>query len=596
MKRQPLLMMLLCFAAGIAFTDDVHPAFSTAFTLLIVGSCSAFLLLLGSNFWLQKLKVVFLGIFFFSVGVFVHFLNSENPVLPNFDGKHNIIFKLNKKLNSNEKYRRYEAKIIKIEDFKGKVLPLKAIISVPKEKLQLDFKHYYQSKIYLNRIARPNNSFQFDYAQYSARQNIYYQLFIKDDLQRQLKADWSFSDKIKQQRLDVLNRIDGSGLQATTKAFLKGIILADRTEMDAATVTDFSRSGLMHFLAISGSHMAIIFFMLFWFFKRLFPLRFKKYPIVISLVFIWLFAFFIGFGSSVMRSCIMITAYYLYVILDRKPDFLHAVALAGFIILILDSHQLFDVGFQLSFLAVLGIFWLNNPILKLFGNLKGFWSNFFGNVVSMSLSAQIATLPLVLYYFHQYSLVSVLANLLIIPFSEVIILFSLLMTVLFAFGVEFNFLSILYEYVVHTLLKSIHWFATIDFGFFKNVPMTVSEVALLLLIGFLLRNVLVRKDIQSYLNFSFAVFLFLTVRLGLDAYRFQKDEVLVTDYFKNKVVLVKSGNTVEVFADRKINPEKLRSYIVDPYLSSRRVRDFKLNSMPNDAKAMVVNGRKFSLK
>ena len=127
------------------------------------------------------------------------------------------------------------------------------------------------------------------------------------------------------------------------------------------------------------------------------------------------------------RSCLMLTFYYIMVLLQRKPDLLHSMALAGLIILMLDTQQLFDIGFQLSFLAVFGIYWLNRPILNCLPKARNNIHDFFLQVVSVTLSAQLITLPLILYYFHQFSFISVIANLIIVPLSEIIILFSLLM-------------------------------------------------------------------------------------------------------------------------------------------------------------------------
>lgn len=595
MRRQPLLIMLLCFAAAIAVRDKFTVDFRLALMILLSGT-ALLLTLFGKNFWFQKFRSYFVGAFFFAVGFFCHHLNSEKLKIPDFEGKQKFVFRIDTKLYSNQKYRRYETEILMVNEQDKDFVPFKAVISVPKEIPPLDFRNYYQTEAYINAIASPDNDFQFNYARYSARKDIYRQAFINAEVLAAPKKELNFADRFNQKRLDILQRIDGSSLSSTSKAFLKGIILADRTDMDAQTVSDFSRSGLMHFLAISGSHMAIIFFMLMWLLKPIFPAKYRNYPILISLILIWMFAWFIGFGSSVTRSCIMVTAYYLFVILDRKPDFLHAMALAGFIILAFDSHQLFDVGFQLSFLAVAGIFWLNRPILNLFGRVDSRWKRFLANIVSMSLSAQIATLPLVLYYFHQYSAVSVIANLVIIPFSEIIIIFSLLMTVLFAFGFELVFLSNVYEFIVSVLLKTIHWFAVVDFGTFTNVPMSLAEVMLFLLAAYFLRDVLVRKDLSSILRFTLLVILFFALRFGLDLRSFRNDEVVVTHYFRDKVLLVKHRNAVDVFAAPKIKSEKLQKYIVDPYLASRRAENSTVINVPKETPAVVVNGKTFSLK
>ncbi|AZI19644.1 ComEC family competence protein [Chryseobacterium taklimakanense] len=434
-------------------------------------------------------------------------MDFKKPQIPTFDGKQNMVFQLRKKLNSSEKYRRYEVEILKVVNSGS--APFNAVISVPKADEQLDFTKYYQTESYINRVEAPNNNFQFNYAKYLSRKNIFHQAFINGEVITVPKKALTFSEKIKQQRLNVLQNIDHSSLQPRNKEFLKGIILADRTEMDEETVSDFNKSGLVHLLAISGTHMVIIFWLLIWVLRKLIPLKFRNLSIILALVFIWFFAIFIDYGSSVLRSCIMITAYYMFVLLQRKSDLLHALALAGFMILIFDTNQIYDVGFQLSFLAVLGIYWLNQPILKYLPKPKNNFQNFLVNIPSVSLSAQLATLPLVIYYFHQYSLVSILANLIIIPFSEIIIISSLVMTVLLVFKIDFSLFNLIYDGMVNTLLSAIKWFANLDFAFFKNIPMTLLEASLLLLSFYFLRDVLLKKDFKSAVRFSYGMLIFL---------------------------------------------------------------------------------------
>ena len=557
--------------------------------------------LVFSLFQFHKIKNFAVVIFFFVLGVFLHYLNSEKPKFEDFNGKQKVIFQLNKKLNSNEKNRRYEISVLKIDtstplSVREMNLPLNAVISVPRNEPQLDFKNYYQSEIYLNRVESTTNDFQFDYAKYLSRKDIYYQSFISDKLVFIPKKSLTFSEKIKQQRLDVLQNIDESSLQPKNKEFLKGIILADRTEMDAETVSDFNKSGLVHLLAISGSHMVIIFWLIMLILKRIIPPKFKNLSILISLLLIWLFAVFIDYGSSVVRSCIMITAYYIFVLLQRKSDLLHAMALAGFTILIFDTNQIHDVGFQLSFLAVLGIYWLNQPILKYLSKPKNDFQNFLVNVPSVSLSAQLATLPLVIYYFHQYSLISIFANIFIIPFSEIIIISSILMTVLFAFKIDFGLLNLIYDGLVSVLLSSIKWFASQDFVFSKNIPMTFVEALILLFAFYFLRKILLKKDLKSTINFGALMLVFFTVRMGFNVYNYQKNEVLMTNYFKEKVLISKTKNKVIFYVKEKVNKEKIEKFVVESYLNSRRISHYKIVTLSNDLKAVRIGKNTYEME
>ena len=572
MNKQPLLLMLLCYVLGIFFCDliptSIHQtvflmSFALVFTMLSFFKVKI----------LKELKNYSLGFLFFSVGVFSHYWHSKKSEIPNFVGKQTVVFQINKKLNSNKKYRKYEVWA------KAEGNEINAILYVPKEEKQLDFKNYYQTKVYINKVESPNNDFQFDYAKYLARKGIYYQSFATDEILETPKKTLTISEKIRQKRLEILNTIDGSKLPKREREFLKGIILADRTEMDAEMVSDFSKSGLVHFLAISGTHLAIIFWLILYLLKPIFPAKFRKIPIVLSLLFIWSFTIFIDYGSSVVRSCLMITAYYSFVLLQRKPDLLHAMAIAGFAILIFDTHQVFDVGFQLSFVAVFGIFWLNEPILKNLPRPKNKIQDFLFNVISVSLAAQIATLPLVIFYFHQYSFLSIVANVIIVPFSEVIIVFSFLMTVLFAFKLEFSWLSFIYEKLVDFLLKSIHFFADQDWFFIKNIPLNWGELIILFVVIFLLRGLFLHQS-KTMLRFLGIALLFFMVRIIVDFYQFKKTETLVVENFNQKTIIQKEGNRAIFWVDKKSNNEMLKRSIIEPYITSRRIERYEIKVDP----------------
>ena len=592
MNKQPLLILWICFIFGILISEKL--SLSTALVNVFLSFSFLFLVFsfLKIHFFF-KIKDFVLSIFFLGLGVFAHELHNKEQIFPNFPSSSEVVFTLDKKLNSNEKNKRYEVKILKVNE---KSVDLGLVLSVPKEEKELDFKHFYKAEIYLNKVKANAQDFGFDYQKYLGRKQIYFQGYAPNSFQVAEKENLTFSEKIRQKRLEVLQNIDQAKLSEKSKEFTKGIILADRTEMDRETVEDFSKSGLVHILAISGSHMAIIFWLILLLLKPIFPANFRNVPIVISLIFIWLFAIFIDFGSSVIRSCIMITAYYFYVLLQRKPDLLHAMAISGLAILIFDTNQLFDVGFQLSFIAVFGIFWLNEPILKYLPKPKNTVQNFLVNVVSISIAAQVATLPLVIYYFHQYSLISVIANLVVIPFSEVIIIFALLMTILLGFGFDISWLNTLYDSGVQLVLKVIHFFASLDVFFFKNIPMHWSEVIVLFSMIYFLRRFLTRHHLKSLIKVGFLVILFLMLRIGFNYYENSQSEILVHEFFKEKIISVKEKDKVVFFVKNSKNLEKQKKYIIEPYLVARRVNDFKIVFVPQNVKSLFINEKNYSVE
>lgn len=568
------------------------------FSFLIISTVSIISVLIKNQFF-QSVKYYCLGFFFFSIGIFVHFQNSQQQKLPILKEKETIIFELDKKLNSNEKNRKYYVEILDVSDLKQKEnFPFKTVISIPKDVEALDFMHYYKAEVYIHQPEEIKNDFQFDYKKYLARQDVYFQAYLPKDVLKTEKKSILFEDKIKQKRLDILNQINHSSLSPKIQEFLKGIILADRTEMDAETVKDFNQTGLVHLLAISGSHMVIIFWITLLIFNQILPVKFRKISIVLSILLIWTFAIFIDYGSSVMRSCLMITCYYVMVLLQRKSDLLHSLALSAFILLIFDSNQLFDVGFQLSYVAVLGIWWLTNPIENLFRKPRFKAEKVFYEISAMTFAAQIATLPLAIYYFHQFSFVSIIANLLIIPLSEVIIVSSLLIVILIAVG--FSNIPVIYkafDVFVEYILKLIHWFSNFESLMTRNISLNIFELSILLLVIYFLKFLI--KDFfnpRNLLRFGFCLLIFFVVRISFNIYQYNKEEMLVHGFYKEKIISIKDKDQVVFWMKENKNKDKISDFVINPYLTSRRIKVFKINYVPVDSEAFVYRGKHYDLK
>ena len=575
MNKQPLLICTISFGLGIFFQDKFDfPFWGAAATLVlgIVGFLAGFFI---RNFFFDRLKSAFLVFLFFSIGIFLHFLNSNSA--QNFDFEKNkmtkIIFQLSKKLNSNERNKRYEVEILNFEK------PFSAVISIPKEQKELDFLHFYSAEAYLNPTQKPQYDFQFDYQKYLARQNIHYQGFIPDEISFKKKESVSFADKIKQKRLNLLFRIDNSSLQPQNKAILKGIILADRTEIDQEIINHFSKTGLIHILAISGSHMAIIFLMILFVLNPIFSVKYRNIPIYISLAAIWGFAILIDYGNSVVRSCIMITVYYIMIFLQRKPNLLHSLALAGMMILSIDTQQLFDVGFQLSFLAVFGIFWLYKPITNHYKPLKNRAIRFILNTFSLSLAAQLTTLPLILFYFHQFSIMSVFINVVSIMVSQGFIIFSFIVSILF--GIEFtpDWLLEIYDWCASFFLNMVAFFSKTDFSFVENVSIEIPELIILFVLVYLLRSVFEKPNVKTFTHFSFFILLFIFTRILINFYFWKKEEILLHSFFKQNIVSVKQGDKAVFIMSNEADTEKINNFIIKSYITSRRMKNIEIKKV-----------------
>lgn len=587
LNRQPLLILVICFILGIFFQDQ----FSLDKNCISLIAVCCFIVLISTffrNYFIYKSTPYLLGIMFFGIGICLHFFDSSRHDIQ-VSGNKTIVFKISKKLNSNEKNRKYEVAVQTDND------KFDAVLYIPKSENELDFNHYYKTQAYISKPKAPQYDFQFSYAKYLGRKDVDYQCYSDGEIFSAKRKDLSFTEKFSQKRQEVLQNIDKTTMSSKSKEFLKGIILADRTEIDAQTVQDFNRSGLVHFLAISGTHIVVIFGLFYFLLLKILPLKYRKYAIISSLILIWLFTVFIGLGSSVVRSSLMLSIYFIFILLQRKPDLLHALALSAFVILIFDTQQLFDVGFQLSFLAVLGIFWLNQPILSHFPKQDNRVKKIIFNTISISISAQLATLPSVLYYFHQFSFISIVANFFIVPFSEIIIVFSFIMTALIAFHLNIGFVNIAYDFIIQLLLDIIHWFADFDTLFFENIPMNFTEVLVLYLAFYLMRFIVLKFNIKNVTNILMVIAAFLVLRTSFDYYESFKTEVLVHDFSKNTLISVKKGDAVCFWVKEGSDKQKVINFIINPYCASRRLKRFEIRTIPDSVQKIVYKDKIFKM-
>lgn len=252
----------------------------------------------------------------------------------------------------------------------------------------------------------------FDYGRYLHREHIHWLFKVKGTANVQTSAaGWSFTaimawtDQLRSQlgsRISLLFEEPSAG-------FMKGLLIGVTGDLDPETYSSFSQLGLTHILAISGSHIAINMSILFWILRRFRVSQEKAYLIV--LIFIPLYVLLTGLTPSVVRSGIMAM---LGIYLLRQglfKDALNILAATALLMLIWEPYYLYNVSFQLSFLVTAGLILLVPMVNPLLGFLPGRVRT----AAAMTIVAQLVSFPLTIYYFNQFSLLSLAANFLIVP-------------------------------------------------------------------------------------------------------------------------------------------------------------------------------------
>lgn len=251
--------------------------------------------------------------------------------------------------------------------------------------------------------------------------------------------------------------------------FLKGLVIGERSEIPVEIKTAFINSGVMHILAVSGLHVAIVTFILLVILQVLrIP---EKLRIIITCLLLVYYIFLTGSAPSVTRSVIMAIVFLGGKLLERKNDIYNALAFSAIILLLIDAKQLLQPGFQLSFTAVFSIVYLYPKINKVRELIS---EKFRDNKIvvlifalfSVSIAAGIGTLPFTSLYFGKISLISFVANLVIVPLSNLILALGMLMV---AISYISSWLASIYaevtSFVTWLLLKLVAFFGNLPFAY-----------------------------------------------------------------------------------------------------------------------------------
>lgn len=243
--------------------------------------------------------------------------------------------------------------------------------------------------------------------------------------------------------------------------------LGDRSLLQRSVRQQFSAVGASHVLALSGLHLSIIYFLLTFVF---YPFRRHLLFNVLLLSSIWVYAYAVGMSASITRAAIMLTLFTLATLMLRRATSINNLSLSAIIILLLNPASVYDIGFQLSFAAVVSIIILYKPFYRL---LPFRWRHnnyvaFVWSMVCISFVAQLGTAPLVAHYFHIFPVYFLLSSLVVVPAAYVIIGG----TIIYLLHIFPATVSLLLDVVSGTMLRLVRLIASlpgatvtgIDFG------------------------------------------------------------------------------------------------------------------------------------
>jgi len=371
-------------------------------------------------------------------------------------------------LKPNEKYNKY---FVTLSHFNDSIASGKILLYVPKtnnETLHSGDEIWLNNAVYP--IPKAFNPYQFDYSKYLEKQNVFHQIYTNENQIKIIQTHKTIDFYVENLRNNLSKSFDIHHFEPKTKAIIDALILGQRLELDKETIADYSNAGVIHILAISGLHISIIYFFLVFLLKPLKRVRFgAEIQLLIVLGVLWLFALLTGLPASVTRAVTLFSFISIGNYFNQPKAIYNALAISAFLILLIKPNSIFDIGFQLSYAAVISIV-LFQPFYKKFYFSENKIAVYFTDTVLVSLAAQIGVLPLSLYYFNQLPLLFLLANLVIIPLSSLVLIVGIVILPLnYVLPSAAVFLGKILEFSIQFMNDYIHWIAQFKSGIITNI-------------------------------------------------------------------------------------------------------------------------------
>ena len=579
LKYVPLhFLVFLILGIGIQFYTQIWTfGFLKLFFVLLFLAISLF------AFRKKKESTIIAVMLFFSIGISAVYVqdarNFKNHYSHFYKEETKVVLRISKVLKPGFYQDKYVAEVVQMHTGKTRGAVL---LNIQKDSLRerLIIDDQISVNIEFKKVPPPLNGNQFNYKEYLAKQGIYHQLFIESTEFLQLSNTKSslvgISGKFR-------NKIQKSLLKYNFKrdelAVITALLLGQRQEISKELLTDYASAGAIHILAVSGLHVGIILLILSFLFKPIEKIKNGTYLKALCIVLLlWMFAFIAGLSASVVRAVTMFTFLAIGQSLQRKKVVEFSLISSMLFLLILKPMFLFDVGFQLSYLAVFGIIWVQPKLGTLYHPRflidKKVWQ-----LITVSIAAQVGILPLSIYYFQQFPGLFVLSNLVIIPFLGAILIGGILVIFMSLLNVLPTFLALMYGYVISLMNDFVSWVGAQEQFLFKEISISFAMMLCCYLLIFSGTLFLIKKTPRKFMYFLIVVLLIQSLYFFEERKAIEKESLIVfhksrfSIIGKRKGLKIKIQQNIDTLKPSEINI--IKSYVTAEYIKYVENINFK---------------------
>jgi competence protein ComEC len=537
----------------------------------------------------QFIKTIWFGMIGYTIMICIGILNVSihnplnnsthysNLINQKNDSTKFITLKIREVLKSSIYDDKYIVDLIKINNLQ---VSGKSILNIKKDSLNNTLKvdDVYIIKTSLRDVNPPLNPGQFNYKNYLEKQYIYHQLFVTKemlfDLKKSHQTVFGIANKIREH---INFKLIKYSFKPDELAIINAILLGQRQNISEDVYTSYRNAGAIHILAISGLHIGIILIMLSSIFKPLERLRYGIYIKTILIVLIlWSFAIIAGLSASVTRAVSMFSIVAIGMHLKRPTNIYNTLAVSIFALLLFKPLFLFDVGFQLSYLAVFGIVSIN-PTLDNLWKPKYWLFKKLWQTLTVTLSAQIGILPISLFYFHQFPGLFFLTNLLIIPLLGIILGFGIIIILLAVLNILPITLANLFGLIINYMNQIVGWVAEQEAFLIKDISFSLLYVVIFYLIIISCFRFIINRN---YKRFMLLLTSIIVAQIILIYTKMESPTNQFLIFHKSRYSLLgNSQSNTLILSDNLDSISKQKDRIIKDYMVSNHIKSLETDSL-----------------
>jgi competence protein ComEC len=418
----------------------------------------------------------------------------------------------------------------------------------------------------LQPVRNSGNPGAFDYRRYNLFQGITHQVYLTPveyyTLPRMEKS--SFREGLFRSRQAIVGILQTYITGPKEQGLAEALLIGYKDDLNKGLQLAYSNTGVVHVIAISGLHVGLIYGLLLLLTHPLKRKGLRALRLLLLLAGLWSFGLLAGAGASVMRSVVMFSFLAGAEVLGRRAGVYNTMALSAFLLLGYHPFWLWDIGFQLSYAAVISILLFYGPIRRMiiFPNkaIDSIWK-----MIAVTLSAQVFTTPLVLYHFHQFPTLFLLTNLLAVPLSGLILFGEILLCLLAFLPGAAALLGRLLSAMIHFMNTYIERMDSVSFGVWGGISISVVQTALLIIGLAAAAWWLLERHREAVTVAAVCTVLFFILRTRSFQEAERQHKLIVYNVPKHEAIDVIEGRDCRFIGDAVVQQDPLlRSYHLQP--------------------------------